>query len=218
MTLASGLPRSQSDRHTADALEYNMSEDQITLAKAADKALTILRFDHRFCANCFRQIREVERPTTQEKKEEIQDAFIGFAHPTAHTIHGVDRTPGQMVNKWPGKIEFEYAPTFTSKQICECGATHHITQQRPLKKGRATTYASHFSSSLNALREEFLLGSDKQVKLARKWNHSTDVLQYAVGHLKSQSEYQHRGDEIFKAALRTAHGDPDRAVSSADNS
>jgi hypothetical protein len=68
--------------------------------------LRAVRYDHRFCRSCWRQRKEIERPTDEARRGKgrfTAEAMIGFEHPTRH------------VNRGPYGLE------------CECGAVDHDT-------------------------------------------------------------------------------------------
>jgi hypothetical protein len=70
----------------------------------AQHLLTDIQQDHRFCYSCFRQRKTIERPTDETRRgwpPIIDDAVIGYEHPTEH------------VNRGPYGLE------------CTCGAIDH---------------------------------------------------------------------------------------------
>lgn len=159
----------------------------------------VLHYDHRFCSNCYRQIREVEMPDVLTGGKMPPECAIGFAYPTQHTMPGigVDHSKGQSQST-------RSVPIFVQRQICDCGATHHRTVSRPVSKDTLLEYTKNLSETVDSLREEYLAGSDADVVKARKWDHSTDALLYAVGELKSRPKLQFQDQKILKRGLAVA--------------
>jgi hypothetical protein len=170
----------------------------------ARSLLATLRYDHRFCANCYRQIRDVEPPKPDYeftgRQQETKKAAVGFATPTQHTIRGVD--------KRDAGIGLTDAARYRARAICECGATHHLTVERPVSKQTALAYGRHLADSIRALRDEYLAGSPRDAKRAAEWDFSYPLLMEAINHLKSQPDKQGDSEHVFVTALATALRNP----------
>lgn len=178
--------------------------------QTASQILDTLRHDHRFCANCFRQVREVEAPW-RSKGKQPKDWMIGYATPTRHTIRGVDEKPNEDIVIETDDGQRALVSSYREKAICECGATHHKTEHRPLKKPAAVRYARNLSESINSLREEYRLsGSDRDYAKVEAWRHSTKELITALKHVKSQPRFQSWDAPFFEVALAVALRRPDR--------
>jgi hypothetical protein len=82
-----------------------------------EKALRRITSDHRWCATCFRQLKETTRPDDTELQDAgvsklIRQSFVGFEDPTEHAVEGVDdREHRDNPYRW---TEF-------TRTSCECG-------------------------------------------------------------------------------------------------
>lgn len=169
----------------------------------AENILRILTFDHRWCASCYRRIREVEHPDLLSGGKKAPDWLIGFSYPTEFTTNGMDTVNSPHFDTEINE-DTTVGETYVQRQMCECGAVHHTTRDRPLSKDRLIDYTRNLSEAVDDLREEYLLGSDAKVEKARKWDHDTDVLLYAVGELKSNPDLQFRDQDILERGLAIA--------------
>lgn len=168
--------------------------------KVAEELLDeTIQYDHRFCSNCYRQIREIEMPDVLTGGKRPPECAIGFAYPTQYTRSGVgvDHSNDDTSKTRP-------VPVYVQRQICDCGAAHHRTVSRPVEKDTLLEYARNLSNTVNTIREEYLAGTDADVVKARKWSHSTDVLLYTVGDLKSRPDFQFIDQKILKRGLAVA--------------
>jgi len=66
------------------------SEECAARAAGAD-FLDVVKHDHRFCWSCFRQRKEIERPSAETRRglaPVIDEALIGYEYPTEHVSEG----------------------------------------------------------------------------------------------------------------------------------
>jgi hypothetical protein len=170
--------------------------------ETAREVVDELTYDHRWCANCFSRIREVENPDLLSGGKKPPEWLVGRQYPTGNTQTGVDDT-GSETPAHADKI-VDVSENHRLKQICECGATKHDTRRRPLPKDRLIEVAQNLSDAVWDLREEYLSGSREQVAKARKWSHDPSALPYAVGELKSKPDLQFRDQRILIRSLAIA--------------
>ena len=145
--------------------------------EASDRAASVLNIidhDHRFCNNCFRQIRDVYPPGRSAGSkhihaheewgpeddptaymDDIPDCATGRAYPRSHC----EETPNAEVFRatFDGET-LQHAPhPELSKQraVCSCGAMHHRTIIPSLRAPRlAEDYAEHLSETVTQLLHE----------------------------------------------------------------
>lgn len=177
---------------------------------------------HRFCANCFSQIRTIEPPKPDNEffnrwsgevsytsdgmdltdvrvkyrdSPETAAAAIGFAYPTEKMVDGV-------IERGIG------TESYRKSLVCECGATRHTTVERPVPKADAIRYARNLSESINTLRDEAReIGRvDHRVEA---WKHSRTVLVDTIRALKERPDMQGADKPLFRASLAVALRRPD---------
>lgn len=170
----------------------------------AEEILDTVISDHRFCANCFRKIREVEPPGMRSGGKAPPEWAIGFAYPTKDTIQGVGEgfSPRDPVGD-----DWAYTPdeeSYTQRRICDCGATQHRTQEERYTTERAIERAKNLSETIEELREEYYAGSAAEVVKARQWEHSKDALLDSLRKLKAKPKLQYRDHDILERALKLA--------------
>lgn len=83
-----------------------------------------IEHDHRFCATCFRQVKEIEEPTNASllgvEGIHSTESVIGYEHPTEHADRG-ELTDQRCVDEDdPRVVERDLVRRGV---ICECGAT-----------------------------------------------------------------------------------------------
>lgn len=169
--------------------------------------------DHRYCANCFKQIREIEPPGMRSGGKRPPDFAIGFAYPTKETVEAV----GEVLSPQdPVGDDWEYTPVvdgFTQRRICDCGATQHRTQEQTYSTERAIERAKNLSETIDELREEYYAGSAAEVVKARQWAHSRDALLDVLRSLKAKPKLQYRDHDILERALKLAIKHPNYTTS-----
>lgn len=112
--------------------------------KRARDLLNTLRYDHRFCATCFRQTKTVDRPPSDQWG--LPDCVIGFEDPTEHATEGdltisVDEYGRERI-------------AGHSEKICECGNTSHVQVDRDLQTRFAFETAEYLREAVAELRAE----------------------------------------------------------------
>lgn len=148
--------------------------------RVARGLLQDIKYDHRFCASCHRKIRDVYPPgrrfgskhviADSENDEtatmtEIPECAVGYAVPRPGTQRGLSE---HLEPRDPTHGDWEMQPSDDDhlRQICECGAGHHQTRDRPLPLGDLMDAGKHLSSTLDER-----LSEDKHSYL-----HDRDVL------------------------------------------
>ena len=170
-----------------------------------------LYYDHRYCCNCYRKIREVYPPARLASSSEViykgdpdedpaafirtdvPDCAIGHAYPTPHTADGLAES---MAPLDPTNDEWSHEPTdhVHERAICECGVTHHQTIQWGMSKRNAIERAKRLSDALDArLAEE-----------KHEYHHDRDTLLDEVRARKSDPDHQRADEQIFEYALAEA--------------
>lgn len=143
-----------------------------------------IKHDRRFCNNCYRQIREqfeqgrwlrsrkvrttvwyVNRPDRKHPvyTKSPDDPFAYFkeddnrqglplqSQPTKHTVRG---TSDRLSLSDPSRHNYQTADDPTPSAVCVCGATHHMTTQRPIKLDQMMEHAKRLSDALSTLEAE----------------------------------------------------------------
>lgn len=98
-----------------------------------EKLLGHLRRDHRFCHSCFRQLKEIERPTTEflrSRQGVATDAIVGYEYLTPNAELGPANRVAPHAKLDPGAPGSDDPPapadTLTvSGTTCTCGTTDH---------------------------------------------------------------------------------------------
>lgn len=154
--------------------------------------LETIRYDHRFCASCYRQIREVYPPGRRlnsrhvyadgpddpaAEMNEIPEWAVGYAVPLPGTEPGLSES---LRPRNPTEGDWETVPDDSEhlRMVCQCGATHHQTVDRPLPLDELMDTAKRLSGTLDAL-----LSEEKH-----DWHHNRDTLLNEVREIKSDPE------------------------------
>ncbi len=112
--------------------------------KRARDLLNTLRFDHRFCASCFRQTKTVDTPPNNQWG--LPDCVIGFEDTTEHATEGdvtvsVDEYGRERIAGHSGSV-------------CECGNTSHVQEEPALQTRFAFENGQYLREALAELRAE----------------------------------------------------------------
>lgn len=178
------------DRFCSDDCEYEA---------AAKSMIATIRFDHRYCANCFRQIREVEPPGRPKWSNEWDrrggppDCAIGRAYPYPHALIGhVDA----LTRDDDGELIVDKRKTRRTGTVCSCGVGHHTHSgiQDPLGFETFKEYLKNLADSLDDLYGESLVS----------YAHGRETLLEHGCEMKRQPSEQFRDRDIFIRALKIA--------------
>lgn len=160
------------------------------------RLLDIVQHDHKFCASCFRQLREVippgRAPDSSDKHREIPDCAIGWslARPGTTPVHG----EAFRLTETERGFETRVAGS-TRRQGCACGPTHHATVERTtLSTADAISHANRLADALAGLREDGV--HDHAI--------DRDILLDTVRACKRQPDQQGDDGEIFQKAVAAA--------------
>lgn len=112
--------------------------------KRARDLLNTLRYDHRFCATCFRKIKTVDRPPAD--RWGLPDCLIGYEDATHHAVEGEltisvdDYGRERLVGH--------------SEKCCTCGNTSHAQADPTLQTRFAFEIAEFLRDAIADLRLE----------------------------------------------------------------
>lgn len=157
--------------------------------------LTKIKFDHRYCASCYRKLKTISPPTLTEKSarkgKPIPDAAIGRQNYHDHAVPDVR-------NVSRGSAEHSYPSVIPEvRMTCSCPVNHHTTVDRPtggLSKSDAIQHTDRLTDTLDALYEEQVHDTE----------YDTDVLFSFVKQAKSRPGLQGRDQEILRNGLALA--------------
>lgn len=158
-----------------------------------DKSYGILQtifYDHRFCSNCYRKIRNVYPPGRRLDSSEvyaddedddsasmtsIPEWAIGYADPTPDTVRG-EREELRPRDPIAGDWKHEPSDRIGVRNVCKCGATHHQTVERPTKKSSLLEHATRLSDTVSELLNEgeLSLHHDRETLLSHTRERKTD--------------------------------------------
>lgn len=126
--------------------------------KRAREVMRELEHDHRFCATCGRQLKEIERPigkslvippSAHDDWAAASDVLVGFQHRTQHAETGEisldvdDRAERPIVED-----------TVTTGTICECGNTAHRHEEGAIRERAPFETAYYVALATRVLRAE----------------------------------------------------------------
>jgi len=105
-------------REAAASVGGSFCSERCLYRHRGEKALREIASDHRWCASCFRQVKETTRPDDRELQDAgvsklVRRSFVGFEDPTEHAVEGVDERDHR------GN---PYRRTEFTRTSCECGA------------------------------------------------------------------------------------------------
>lgn len=161
----------------------------------AARLINIVQSDHRFCASCFRRLRDVvppgRAPHSSDKHKDIPECAIGYAYPTPETLP----VTGEVLTLEATAEGLAVVPTeeHTRRQGCDCGVTHHATvERRTLPTGEAIQYADRLTTAVIELADDGV----HQREVVR------DIVLDAVRYCKTDPDNQADGDtEVFRKGL-----------------
>lgn len=180
--------------------------------EAAD-IVTQLRYDHRYCATCYRKLKDVYPPGRKATsslvvyddaadspgdddyafmKEDVPDCAIGRAYPRPHTVRA------QAETLRPNHYDPDPDPVAVDlgrmRSTCKCGVTHHSTIERPITKDEAIEAAKHLSDAVDDL---YRTGDHDH-------DHDRETLLYRVGEQKTDPEIRFEDQSLIIRALGDA--------------
>lgn len=105
-------------REAATSVGGSFCSERCLYRHRGEKALRRIASDHRWCATCFRQVKETTRPDDIELQDAgvsklVRQSFVGFEDPTEHAVEGVDDREHR---------DNPYRRTAYTRTSCECGA------------------------------------------------------------------------------------------------
>jgi hypothetical protein len=111
--------------------------------KTARDILNQIRFDHRFCATCFRQLKHVERPPAEMWG--VPDCVIGFEYGTEHAESG---------EKTRSVDEYGHERLVAHGIVCRCGNGHHAQAEAAMQTRFAYEYLPALATAVDELHAE----------------------------------------------------------------
>lgn len=161
---------------------------QCWLAHKGEKALEAIQQDHRFCATCYRQIKEVERPSDEQLAaanvpKSVRQAFVGFQYPTPHTAFVEDLKPIDAGTAWDSprrKVRGVFG--------CECGTIDHRVSDDTLQSVEGGAVLLNLLQRLAQLYAEERVAHPPSKERLFGGLSETHDLEYAVGHSLYGSE------------------------------
>lgn len=167
-----------------------------SIATAAD-LIRGIRFDHTFCASCFRRLRTVIPPgraaTSTDRYKDVPECAIGWAIPENHTITG----DGEILQSTRTLFGMEMVPSdqTTRRRVCSCGVTHHATVERAtLSKAECHHHVTRLHDALE----------DRRDRGAHEYDVDLDALRAAVLTLKSRRALAGDDALVFRHGLAVA--------------
>jgi len=124
--------------------------------KRAGEVLRELKQDHRFCATCGRQLKEIEagdqslvvKPSSHQDWTAASDVWVGIQHRTEHAEAGeisLDTTDD------PAMLTDDRVATGTT---CACGNTDHRHEEPAIRERAPFETAHYLALAVEALRAE----------------------------------------------------------------
>jgi hypothetical protein len=161
----------------------------------AQSLLDTLRYDHRYCANCYRKMKSVEPPGLSKKSAErgksIPECATGRQYYREHCQQ-------DLRNTHRASSEHGYASvSLDSRMTCSCPVNAHTTIDRPaggFSKEQATEHAERLSDALRALYDEQAHGTA----------FDDGALVAFVEQAKARPGLQGRDQEVLRNALAFA--------------
>lgn len=102
------------------------------------RLLNLLRYDHRFCYKCFRQLKTIDKPSPS-----APECVIGFQY---HTHHA---TTGQITDQLD-----EYRELVRIGTICRCGQTDHAAREPAIQDQDFRQVVANLYYALETVRQE----------------------------------------------------------------
>lgn len=161
----------------------------------AQRLLDGVRYDHKFCANCHKRLKDVSPPAVSrrsaKKGRSPPECAVGRQQWRSHTIR-------DQSNAARGESQHSYSSLdLRGRMTCSCPVNSHTTIDRPnggLPKATAIEYAEQLADTLEARRE-----TD-----AHHTEFDRGVLLAFVESGKSRPGLQGRDQELLRNALALA--------------
>lgn len=172
----------------------------------AEEILEDIRKDHRFCSNCFRQIRTVEiQDKSRTKTRHLADPTPFSEAGTVEERALVENPPD--LDAPPGHPDRETTREWESVgtrpgMMCECGMGHHSRRNRPVKKHVGVRYVRQLSTTIHDFRDDYRKASNEDdYAKVKRWNHDEDHLVRCYKRAKSNADGDGQGTDIIERAL-----------------
>ena len=161
----------------------------------AQRLLDGVRYDHKYCANCHKRLKDISPPAVSRKSAEKgrspPECAIGTQQYREHTVH-------DQGNVGDARGERAYPSLdLRGRMTCSCPVNSHTTIDRPnggLPKERAIEYAEQLADALEQRREAE----------AHRTEFDRSVFLAFVRRGKSRPGLQGRDQDLFRAGLALA--------------